>query len=233
MSYIVYKHTSPSGKVYIGMTCMKSKERWKNGNGYGTCRLFKRAIQKYGWESFEHEILFSGLTKEEAEAKEIEMITVYKATDKKHGYNIEKGGMGNGKHSEETLWKMSENRKGKCVGKDNPFYNKHHSKEWIRTHLCGENNPMYGVKGKDHPRYGIKHTAESIAKMSASKKGKKTGDLNPRAIKVMCVETGEVFTTIREASKKYGIVDSCISSVIHGRTKTAAGLHWVLIDKVA
>ena len=32
--YTVYKHTSPSGKVYIGITCRKPKYRWNNGKGY-------------------------------------------------------------------------------------------------------------------------------------------------------------------------------------------------------
>ena len=33
--YYVYKHTSPSGKVYIGITSKHPPERrWANGNGY-------------------------------------------------------------------------------------------------------------------------------------------------------------------------------------------------------
>ena len=31
-SYTVYKHTSPSGKVYIGITCRKPEYRWNHGN---------------------------------------------------------------------------------------------------------------------------------------------------------------------------------------------------------
>lgn len=33
-SYTVYKHTSPSGKVYIGITCRKPEYRWNHGKGY-------------------------------------------------------------------------------------------------------------------------------------------------------------------------------------------------------
>ena len=33
-SYIVYRHTSPSGKVYIGITSYKAEIRWNNGKGY-------------------------------------------------------------------------------------------------------------------------------------------------------------------------------------------------------
>ena len=226
MNYKVYKHTSPSGKVYIGMTSMRLKDRWKSGKGYKTCILLNRAIEKYGWENFEHEVLFENLTKEEAEAKEIELIKLYKSTDPEYGYNIENGGYSHGKHSAETLRKMSENRKGKCVGKDNPFYHKRHSKEWIETHLKGEHNPMYGIRGEEHPRYGIRHTKESIQKMSDSKMGKYTGEENPRAIKVRCVETGEVFGCIKEACEKTGANNACVSDVIHGRRKTSGGYHW-------
>lgn len=30
-NYCVYKHTSPSGKVYVGITKLKPKYRWNNG----------------------------------------------------------------------------------------------------------------------------------------------------------------------------------------------------------
>ena len=37
-----------------------------------------------------------------------------------------------GKHSEESRKKMSEYRKGKRIGKDNPFYGRHHTSEFIQ-----------------------------------------------------------------------------------------------------
>lgn len=226
MNYTVYKHTSPSGKVYIGITSMIPKERWKNGKGYSTCLLFDRAIKKYGWENIKHEILFTGLTKEEAERKESELIASYKANDGRYGYNIENGGGSVGKHSPETLRKMSENRKGLCCGKDNPFYNKRHSEEWIESHLRGENNPMFGRKREKHPRYGVKHTEEALVKMKEAKKGKYIGSSNPNSKKVLCMETGEIFDYIGAACKKMGVNASCISEVISGRRKTAGGYHW-------
>lgn len=33
-NYCVYKHTSPSGKVYIGITNQKPTRRWREGEGY-------------------------------------------------------------------------------------------------------------------------------------------------------------------------------------------------------
>lgn len=101
-TYIVYKHTSPSNKCYIGITRLKPNKRWKNGNGYITQQYFYRAIQKYGWENFKHEILHEGLSKEEAEQKEIELISYYDSTNKNKGYNISHGGNCSDSVSEET-----------------------------------------------------------------------------------------------------------------------------------
>ena len=90
--YTVYKHTAPNGKVYIGITKINPLRRWRNGYGYKGQEYFYRAILKYGWDNFKHEILYTGLTKEQAQAKEIELIELYKATDSDYGYNIHKGG---------------------------------------------------------------------------------------------------------------------------------------------
>ena len=74
MSYTVYKHTSPNNKVYIGITSRKPEYRWNSGKGYINNKYFTTAINKYGWNEFEHSILYENLSKEEAETKEIELI---------------------------------------------------------------------------------------------------------------------------------------------------------------
>mgnify|MGYP002658749408 CR=1 FL=1 len=58
MSYCVYKHTNKiNGKVYIGQSS-NIKERWsRKGTCYKGCTYFYNAIQKYGWDNFEHIIL--------------------------------------------------------------------------------------------------------------------------------------------------------------------------------
>lgn len=92
-NFKVYMHTSPNGKRYIGITCQRPAKRW-GGNGYGYVgnEYFWRAIQKYGWDNFKHEILFENLTQQEAEQKEIELIAYYDSTDPNKGYNITAGG---------------------------------------------------------------------------------------------------------------------------------------------
>jgi len=111
-SYCVYKHTAPSGKVYIGITSKRPQTRWANGAGYVGNPHFARAIEKYGWDAITHEVLLAGLTKEEAEAAEVRLIREYRSAERDFGYNIDLGGNAVGRASEETRAKMSASRKG-------------------------------------------------------------------------------------------------------------------------
>ena len=64
--YVVYVHINKiNGKRYYGITSMKEKTRWHNGRGYKT-QHFARAIDKYGWEGFDHVVIARGLTEDEA-----------------------------------------------------------------------------------------------------------------------------------------------------------------------
>lgn len=88
-SYIVYKHTSPSNKVYIGITKFDPKYRWlNNGRGYRNQTIFFNAIIKYGWINFKHEILYTELSEEKALDKEEELTRKYKSYDRRFGYNV-------------------------------------------------------------------------------------------------------------------------------------------------
>ena len=113
--YIVYMHKNKiNNKIYVGITCQKTKYRWGAGSGYRQQPKFYRAICKYGWDNFEHIILFKNLTFEEAKQKETEMIKKYNSFSKKDGYNVTKGGDGsNGVPcSEEKKRKISKANKG-------------------------------------------------------------------------------------------------------------------------
>jgi len=91
-TYKVYKHTSPSNKVYIGITSTSETNRWSDGMGYSRQPYFFKAIVKYGWINFKHEILFDNLQKDEAYRLETELIKEYKSSDCNYGYNIHIGG---------------------------------------------------------------------------------------------------------------------------------------------
>lgn len=113
-TYCVYKHTSPTGKVYIGVTSQTPERRWENGHGYTYNTHFWNAIVKYGWDNFLHEIVCEGLSSEQAFSLEQELIAAYKATDPRFGYNLTDGGFGGARgvrNSEETKRRKSESAK--------------------------------------------------------------------------------------------------------------------------
>ena len=73
--YIIYKHTFPNGKIYIGKTCQNPLYRWKNnGKGYDHNKEMYNDIQVYGWNNIIHEILYENLTKEEASELEYKLV---------------------------------------------------------------------------------------------------------------------------------------------------------------
>lgn len=95
--WIIYKHTNKvNGKVYIGITCKKKAEwRWCNGKHYESNKHFNNAIKKYGWDNFEHEILFDDIISEEEAVKiEYDLIKQYNSLDSRYGYNKLEGGSG-------------------------------------------------------------------------------------------------------------------------------------------
>ena len=115
-NYKVYAHINKTnGKIYVGITCKSLKQRWGNGKGYNG--HFGRAINKYGWDGFEHELIASGLTEKEAKCFEILLIDKLKTQDEEYGYNLTKGGDGTCgyRHSEESKNKMSDRGKGKKI----------------------------------------------------------------------------------------------------------------------
>lgn len=90
--YWVYKITSPSGKIYIGITSNIIKRFcfYKNHSCENQTIIYN-SIVKYGWDNHIKEILFISLTKEEAFKKEIELIEYYKTN--KTSLNISNGGL--------------------------------------------------------------------------------------------------------------------------------------------
>ena len=117
-----------------------------------------------------------------------------------------------------------------CTCKYNNNYGTRNSR--ISKKMLGENNPMYGKRGdlspnkhkmlgENNPMYGKHHSKETKRKMSESRIGLFTGNKNPRAKKVMCITTGEIFDYIGMAETKYNISHSNISACCKGKIKSA------------
>lgn len=115
---IIYKHTSPSGKSYIGQTKYSLKERFKQhiieANNKESDYMFHQAIRKYGSENFKSEILEIIEDYNDIDEREKYWISYYDTFN--NGYNMTEGGYGRPfgwNHSEETKQKLSDLRKGK------------------------------------------------------------------------------------------------------------------------
>lgn len=119
-SWIIYEHISPSNKIYVGITSKMPNKRWRNGNGYNNCTIFQRAICKYGWNNFQHNIIASNLGEKTAKNMEKDLIAFYKANS--ISYNITDGGDGhlgckwNPTKPTRELWSMQ--RVGRAISDD-------------------------------------------------------------------------------------------------------------------
>lgn len=115
-SYTVYLHRNKTnGKVYVGLTCSPVERRWQSGWGYSSQPLFWNAIQKYGWDNFDHEVVQSGLNKQSACQLEMELISKYKSNDRQFGYNRDNGGYAPGRVSEQTKIVLREKNLGRVM----------------------------------------------------------------------------------------------------------------------
>lgn len=197
-------HISPSGKRYYGITGQEAKKRWANGKGYINNKHFYNSINKYGWDNFQHIVLFENLTENEAKLLEQCYIALYDTTNQDRGYNISTGGEGgNGcKRSEETRKKLSKAHKGKI----SPNYGKHLTEEHKKK--IKENHADFS--GKNHPMYGKGYLV--------------SGKNNSQARSVICITTGKIFYTGIEASKYYNIDNSAITKCCKGKRKSAGTL---------
>ena len=87
--YYVYMHVSPDGKKYVGYGHGEPETRWRNGTGYNHNQRFTDAIKKYGWNHFQHIMLQSGLSLQQARILERELILAECSTDPEIGYNVQ------------------------------------------------------------------------------------------------------------------------------------------------
>lgn len=244
-TYTVYRHVLPkeiSNKdidmYYIGITGQyPPNKRWQNGNPYRGNSYFYNAIKKYGFDNFEHEILFDGLTKEEAEEKEIELIAKYQSNNRKFGYNIANGGNCIGTMAQETKDKISKANMGNQYGKGHVLSEEH--KRRISEAMNG-NQYAKGLKMPEHVKKILlesRQNEEVRRKISNALTGKKQSEEHKRknseshkglgAKRVVCVETGFIYESVKEAGdmnniKGHGHISACCK----GDRETCGGFHW-------
>lgn len=192
VKYLVYKHTSPSGKSYIGQTKNYNK-RCRYHQSYKECIAFYLAIQKYGWDNFTHEILKDNLTIEEANYWEEFYIKYYQSLFP-HGYNIEAGGRNSSlaestkeklslimkgrtpknkgiPHKDTSKQKMSLAAKGRVPWNKGKKLSEDHKKK-LSISKCNKKQSAETIEKRRQKLIGHKMTEENKAKLIASSKGR-------------------------------------------------------------
>ena len=234
-TFCVYIHTNKTnGKVYVGQTCQQPEQRWRKGWGYVNCSYFYNAIQKYGWDNFEHEVIASNLTSEEANNFEAILIKTFDAMNPKNGYNLRSGGE-NGLLSEQTKNKI----KAAVSGENAPMLGKHHTEE-AKEKISKSRQGKYG--GEKNPNYGKHASLETRQKMSDAakkrctdewrkqhserQKGRRTGKDNHNAKAVICLETKIIYAAKITAAQLTGANAGHIGDCCRDERKSAGGFRW-------
>lgn len=221
-TYKVYAHINKiNDKIYIGQTKYTLKKRYQK-TGYRGCRYFYNAIQKYGWENFDHIVLVENLSLEMSNIIEEELIKKYNTTNHNVGYNIAFGGL-NKRQSEETIKRRvekikgikrnpltDEQRRNISIGrtgvKVKPFTQEHRNK--MSKSKLASKNPMYGKHMSDYTKEKLKEHYNNVFQYNIDG------------------------TFIREwkcasdASSELGVDVSNISRCCNNITKTSNGYIW-------
>lgn len=207
-TYIVYKYTSPSNKVYIGETKQTKGDRSGGlfGVGYQNCTYFKHAIDKYGINNFDYEVLEDNLTYEEVYEREAYYIKLYDATNPEKGYNITQGGSGCQLYDYEEIYNLY--NEGKTIT------------EIIQIIGCSNETVQralnkYDIEGKDR------------IKRSAGKYHIKTVAQYDKQHNLI-----QIFDSIAEAERQTGIHHSNIVNNCKGIRKSAGGYIWEYFSDV-
>ena len=236
-------------KIYIGQT-VKQNVIGPNSR-YGRIekthnKKLREDIEELGINNFEVMIIDKAYSKEELDNKEIMYIANTNAKNEEFGYNKLKGGsnfdenmreylseINFGKHhSEETRNKMSESQKERWKNMSNErkeelgnIFSKNVKKYWDNVdkeakkerfkHVSETRIKNETAKGKNNPMYGKHHSKETIEKLSK---------------KVINITTGEIFNSIKDGAKKYGLIPNSISQCCSGRYKTSGGFKWIKLE---
>ena len=207
----VYCHTNKiNGKRYIGITQNKPNRRWQNEYDYKDRNShFYNAIKKYGWENFEHIILEENLTRKEASEKEKYYIRLYNTNNENYGYNITSGGDNNF-----TRNKLTEEQRINISNKTKEAMNSVEIREYMLK---------------------VYNSEDWIRKNSeATRRQWVTSDLKLRVQtanghKVRCVETGNIYLSILEASRQTGLSRYKITQSCQNKSYIVNNTHWEYI----
>lgn len=223
--YLIYCITNKiTTQIYIGKTVRslnKRKTEHLHAMKKGYSNHLYNAMRKYGWENFSWRAIDTCETKKDLLDLESVYIDMFGSFFKGLGYNMTQGGDGGFQY---------------LKAENHPWFGRHHTEESKRKIAEAQKGPKaYNWRkhlSEDHKqrlkesRVGSTHSIETKSKMSRSRLGKYKGKDNPAAKSIRCIETQEVFSTVRDAANKYALWDSNLAKCCRGKIQTTGGRHW-------
>lgn len=195
---IIYKYTSPNGKVYIGQT-INERKRFNQHKVATDHTHFHNAIRRYGIDSFKYEVVFRTELEDAEQMKAILnsmerfFIKKYNSTNPRFGYNMTEGGDAG------------------CVGVHHWAYGKHRDQKT-------RNKISQSLKGATPWNKGVPITEDQRKKNSEAAKKK--------SVSVYKYETDEylgTYKSLTEAGKVFGVAKANVSAVAKGKYKQCNG----------
>ena len=213
--------------------------------GKGKGRRYKQASNRnkfftnmYKSHNCDVKKIYENLTESEAFQKERETVKWYKENTNFRLTNQTEGGEGSSGWNPPQEYRDKQSKIHRSQWQDEEFREKMLA---IRT---DENGPYKSqefrekiaqlVQGESNPNYGNYWTDEMRQHLSEVRKanGLSANENNPKATKVICVETGEVFNCIKFAMQKYNIRwEGSMTVALKHPVRTAGGQHWVLYSE--
>jgi group I intron endonuclease len=225
----IYKITNKiNGKNYVGQTTTSINNRFIQHVRYNKFGILHKAINKYGSENFTIEEIDGANSQSELNYLETHYIYKYESLAPS-GYNLKEGGKAGGK-----LSSVEKNRlKQKC------------RKRYGRKIACINSGDVYNSISEAEDKLGIK---KSNIIYSIRTKGSINGlnfcyfenwdglvrkpDIKKNNKKpVVCINNGNVYSSINEAAKKMNLDSGCISSICKGKTRQTSGFSFCYLEK--
>lgn len=224
--YKVYCHRNKkNGFEYIGMTCRDVKVRWAGKiYGYLNCKCFEQALREYGWDGFDHLVLFDGMTKQEAAEKETELIRANIVKGISYNVRDDNDWIGNLRKRPVDVYDLEGNLLEVCESIHDVCV-KYNSGE-THTYYCA-----LGIKKTLKRKYVLVFHGENVFKRLAEAKiDKRCGSPahNRRRVLMKSLD-GQIvreFDSATLASEAVGVSVGSIVSCCAGRIKTCKGHKW-------
>ena len=205
-TYIIYKYVSPQGKHYIGKTSNEVRRKLAHKYGYNSCpnSILYQDMYIFGYDSFTYSVIVANVPHWAADSFEKYWINYYNAYTQ--GYNQTLGGIGSSgyKHSTTTEAKIA---------------------KAFKAYRESPNCAFYTQEYKDNMSKAMKQRIIS----EEHKLNLRLGNMN-RYIPIKCIDTGEIFESIKAASIRYKVCSSSLVKACKGKLVKVGGMRWEYLN---